>query len=76
MHKQLAWLALWRVQRIGNLARWILIPLGSAIVIAAVAYSIHFRVRVEVLPYDDAYITSRYVTNLLSGHGPGHNVSE
>ena len=42
----------------------------------ALAYSVYYHARVEVLPFDDAYITYRYVTNFLAGRGLVYNASE
>lgn len=42
----------------------------------ALVYCVYYHARVEVLPFDDAYITYRYVLNFLAGHGLVYNPSE
>lgn len=50
--------------------------LAWLVLLTAIAGSIYFAATVPVLPYDDAYITLRYVRNLLDGHGLVYNPSE
>jgi len=50
--------------------------LGRALFGLALAYSVYYHARVEILPFDDAYITYRYVANFLAGRGLVYNVSE
>lgn len=41
--------------------------------ILGLAYVVYYHVQVEVMPYDDAYITYRYAQNLASGNGLIYN---
>lgn len=43
---------------------------------AALGWAVWFHLSVQVLPYDDAYITFRYVRNLRDGLGPVYNPAE
>jgi hypothetical protein len=50
--------------------------LATGAVLAAACWAVHIHRAMEVLPYDDGYITFRYVDNLLNGRGLVYNVGE
>jgi hypothetical protein len=56
----------------GPPARWWLVPALAAVGCAA-AVAVWFHWTVPVVPYDDAFITFRYVDNLLAGRGLVYN---
>lgn len=47
-----------------------------AFFIVCLCFSIFFHSTVDVLPYDDAFITFRYVENVLAGKGLVYNATE
>lgn len=53
-----------------------LLVLCGLIFAAAVAYAVAYHLSVRVLPFDDAFISYRYVANLAAGNGPVYNVGE
>ncbi len=48
----------------------------AVVFVLAAAYSLYFHCTLPVAPYDDAYITFRYVENLYAGKGLVYNASE
>ena len=50
--------------------------LGLALMFSAALWAIYVHYSVPVLPYDDGYITFRYVDNLLRGRGLVYNQGE
>lgn len=49
---------------------------SAALFVLALGYSVFFHLTVPPAPYDDAYITYRYVENLYAGHGLVYNRGE
>lgn len=63
-------------QHVQRRAQTLVLILAAAFFLAAVGYALYFHLTVPVAPYDDAYITFRYVENLYAGKGLVYNASE
>lgn len=50
--------------------------IGAALFLGALAHAVCYHARVEILPYDDAFIFLRYVRNLFEGRGLQYNPGE
>ncbi len=62
--------------RTRRLLHRILLLACAGFFLLALAYALFFHLSLPVAPYDDAYITFRYVDNLYAGQGLVYNPSE
>jgi hypothetical protein len=50
--------------------------LAGAVIALACVWAIYVHLAVRILPFDDAYITFRYVENTVAGNGPVYNIGQ
>ncbi len=61
------------VQEVPQTYRWIIPTILLAL---ACSWAIYVHCAVKILPYDDAFITYRYVENAVAGKGPVYNFGQ
>jgi len=62
-----------------QLKHWLhigLVAICGVLFVSALVYGVNFHTSTDILPYDDAFITYRYVDNFLAGRGLVYNVPE